>query len=67
MFHPWLLAFFRLRLCPHRAEEMDLPQNIVLLSAFLGGGEAGFQFSQFVLAMIAAFQFTAALDHGNFP
>jgi len=45
---------------------MNLPQDIVLLSAFLGGSEAGLQFSHFVFAMITAFQFHAALDHWNF-
>jgi hypothetical protein len=57
------LALFRLGLCPHRAEEMDFSQDVVFLSAFLGGSQAGLQFSQFVFAMIAAFQFTTALDH----
>jgi hypothetical protein len=45
---------------------MNLPKDIVLLSAFLGGSELGLQFSQFVLAMIATFQFTAAFDHLGF-
>ena len=62
-----LLALFRLWWFPHRAEEMDFPLNILLFSAFLGGSEAGFQFPQFVLAMITAFQFTAALNHWIFP
>jgi len=42
---------------------MNLPQDIVLLSAFLGGSEAGLQFSHFVFAMIAALQFHATFDH----
>ena len=45
---------------------MDLAQDVVFLSAFLGGGQASFQFSHFVFAMIAAFQFTPAFDHGVF-
>jgi hypothetical protein len=57
------LSLFRLGGLPHRAQKMDFSQDVVFFPAFFGRGETGFQFAQFVLAMIAAIEFLAAFDH----